>query len=1026
MGTRKKIPQDELDRLKREVSVADLAARRGVKLEPHGRDLIGLCPFHNDHEPSLVITPDKNLWHCLGACQQGGDVVAWVMKAEGVSFRHAVELLRRHDVGLASVRTTPVPPAGSLYTRKLPPPFAPDAKDHEVMRHVVNFYRDTLKESTEALAYLEKRRIGHDGAVDHFHLGYANRTLGYRLPAAQNPAGRDARARLLKLGLYRESGHEHFSGCVVFPITDESGVLTEMYGRRITHPSRGMPAHLYLPGPHKGIWNVSALSSSREVILCEAIIDALTFWCAGYRNVTTSYGVEGFTDDHLAAFKKYNLARVYIAYDRDAAGEKAAARLAPVLLENGLEVFRVEFPPDRDANDFARAVADPADALGQLLRGAVWLGNPKTPAAAAKGKELDEPAGPAADVSSEAPAKEDSAPAAVPQHLAADEQSPVLDPLSCMPPRESGEAAAISPRTAAPPYQLDEIFDGRAWRIRGLDKNTSYGVLKVGVRVTYGDRFHMDTVDLANARLRALFLKSAAQETNLPEHLLKDDLRKLLLKLEELQDALIQKKLKPADPVVTLTEAEKEEALAFLRAPDLLDRVVEDFESIGIVGEAVNVLTGYVAAVSRKFDDPLAVVIQSSSAAGKSAVMDAVLSLMPKEEREKFTAVTGQALFYMGEKNLKHKILAIVEEQGAEKATYALKLLQSEGRLTIAATGKDPTTGKLVTHEYTVEGPVVIFITTTNVEIDEELLNRVLVLTINEDREQTRRIHDLQREKETLTGIVQLEKRADVIRRHQNAQRLLRPIRVANSYAKRLTFLDTQLRTRRDHPKYLTLIRSIALLHQYQRPIRRTTIDGKPVSYIEVAPSDIEAANRIANVVLGRSLDELPPQTRRLLLLIDDLVTKRCEKTGELRADIRFSRRDLRDFTGWSDTPLKIHLARLADMEYVVVHRGRGQSFVYELLYDGQGRDGGKFCMGLIDVSTLAAAPICDYDPDRSGQNADRSGCGPGAVRPRSGGGPGRNFRATLTASKASRALLRNWAKTHIVGNGRNRIPLAS
>ncbi len=126
--------------------------------------------------------------------------------------------------------------------------------------------------------------------------------------------------------------------------------------------------------------------------------------------------------------------------------------------------------------------------------------------------------------------------------------------------------------------------------------------------------------------------------------------------------------------------------------------------------------------------------------------MDAVLSLMPEEERVSYSAMTGQSLFYMGETDLQHKILAIVEEEGAERASYALKLLQSEGELTIASTGKDPASGRLVTEEYRVTGPVMIFLTTTAMDVDEELLNRCLVLTVDEGREQTRAIHERQRE----------------------------------------------------------------------------------------------------------------------------------------------------------------------------------------------------------------------------------------------------------------------------------------
>src|SRR5438128_2913306 len=89
-----RVPDEELEQLKRQVSVAHLAEARGITLARHGTDLIGLCPFHDDKSPSLVISPERNLWHCLGACQVGGSVIDWVMKSEGVSFRHAVELLR--------------------------------------------------------------------------------------------------------------------------------------------------------------------------------------------------------------------------------------------------------------------------------------------------------------------------------------------------------------------------------------------------------------------------------------------------------------------------------------------------------------------------------------------------------------------------------------------------------------------------------------------------------------------------------------------------------------------------------------------------------------------------------------------------------------------------------------------------------------------------------------------------------------------------------------------------------------------
>ena len=173
-----RIPDEVIGRLKREVSVERLAEARGVKLKRHGEDLIGLCPFHEDHSPSLVISP-KNLWNCLGACRRGGDVMEWVMRAEGVSFRHAVELLR-NEIPLAArpagavVKTSTVP--------KLPLLFGPTAGDQAVLQIVVSYYHETLKETPQAQQYLIKRGLGSPEMVKQFRLGYSNRTLTFRVP----------------------------------------------------------------------------------------------------------------------------------------------------------------------------------------------------------------------------------------------------------------------------------------------------------------------------------------------------------------------------------------------------------------------------------------------------------------------------------------------------------------------------------------------------------------------------------------------------------------------------------------------------------------------------------------------------------------------------------------------------------------------------------------------------------------------------------------------------------------------------
>jgi len=803
---------------------------------------------------------------------------------------------------------------------------------------VLDYYGERLHENPSAVDYLKKRGLWHAVALKRFRIGYADRTLGLTLPHKNRKDGAEIRTRLQRLGIYRQSGHEHFNGSLVFPILDAGGKVSEIYGRKVGSQKSGI-YHLYLPGPHRGIWNPDCLKSS-EIILTESVIDALTFWVNGFENVTCIYGTEGFTDDHLEAFKKHKTQKIYLAYDRDKAGDRAAERDASRLQSIGIECFRVRFPAGHDANEYALKVTPANKSLQALLNGAEWFGKGviKDQAASSETEESE---------SEDAPCASSSL-VEIAANLAAGEAAKEDKESASKP---VGDVSPVALEAKGEDYLLE--LGERCYRVRGLQKNGSLEVLKVNLRLSCRDLFHLDTLDFYRAKDREGFIRTAAAETTLEPELIKRDMGKLLLALESLQEQRIREAMEPAEAMPEMAAKEEEEALTLLKSPDLLGRILEDFDACGIVGEATNKLTGYLSCVSRKLDKPLAVIIQSTSAAGKSMLMESVLAMIPEEERVKYSAMTGQSLYYLGETNLKHKILAIVEEEGAEKASYALKLLQSEGELTIASTGKDDQ-GRMKTEEYHVEGPVMIFLTTTAVDIDEELLNRCLVLTVDESREQTKAIHDLQREAETFEGLKRKVERERILTIHRNAQRLLKPLHVVNPFARQLTFLSDRTRTRRDHVKYLTLIRTIALLHQYQRPLKEH--DG--LQYIEVEASDIEAANKIAHEVLGRSLDELSPQTRRLLILLREMVDERCEKE-KLTPDVcLFSRRDVRRFSGWTEFQVRTHLTKLQDMEYIVPHHGgRGQSFVYELLFNGED-DGRPQMCGLLDMPTAQTSSI--------------------------------------------------------------------
>ena len=962
-----RIPDDTINRIKADVSLLDLVRQQGFEVVSQGKDSVVSCPFHDEKTPSCIISPKTNLFNCFG-CGAGGSVIDWVMRTERLNFRQAALRLQQQYLPLAAsseIKTnahTPEPVDVEV---------APTEDDQAVLQQVISFYHETLKQHQDAQDYLKYRGLDDAELINTFKLGYANRSLGITLPAKQVKAGAQIREQLQRIGLYRETGREHFNGSLVIPVIDEHGLVTEVYGRKtVRNLRKGTPKHLYLPGPHSGVFNPEGLNSD-EVILCESLIDALTFWRWGFKHVTTSYGTQGFTDELFDRLTALKIKRVLIAYDRDEAGNAAAEKAAKQLIQAGIACYRILFPKGMDANEYARQVTPAQKSLGLVIRKAGWIGGGEPP--------LDD----VEEIETPSPLAASSLDAV--ETVQAEETNKIEQNQTVLP-----EPPSASPLPKHDPLTVDAqikdnemtlAFGPRHYRVRGLNKSVSYDSLKVNVLVRQGENFHVDSLDLYVARQRQSFIKQAIIELGVDESTIKNDLGKVLLALENHQQDRLEENT-PKDKAVYLNDEEQEAALTLLRDPNLLDRILADFNAAGVVGEETNKLVGYLAAVSRKLDNPLAVVIQSTSAAGKSSLMNAVLAMMPKEECVQYSAMTGQSLFYMGETNLKHKILALAEEEGAESASYALKLLQSEGELTIASTGKDAD-GNLMTQEYRVEGPVMLFTTTTAIDIDEELMNRCIVLTVNESREQTRLIHELQRDRETLDGMLADETKKAILQTHSNAQRLLKSIKVVNPFAKQLTFMDSQTRSRRDHMKYLHLIKTVALLHQYQREIKTVLHQGKTLEYIEVELSDIAIANKLAHDVLGRSLDELPPQTRKLLSAVYDMVKAVCHQDNIKQNSYHFSRKTVREKTGGGDTQLKIHLARLVELEYLMVHK-QGQKYLYELQYHGEGESGQAILMNLIDVESLKKI---SYDNNRSGLKANQSECGRPVVGRQSGDG---------------------------------------
>jgi DNA primase len=442
-------------------------------------------------------------------------VIQFVQRFDGVSFRHAFELLKSGKLVVLSGPASGAPLKKATVPR-LESPLSADAAgsasspqaDQAALRQVLDYYHERLPENPPALAYLQKRGIGDAAAIAAFRIGFVDRTLGLRLPTNQRKEGAAIRERLTRLGLLRDTGHEHLRGRIVFPVIADNGEIGTVYGRAIDERGKH-DRHLFLPGPQRGIWNPAALKSS-EVIITEGLIDALTFWCAGFRNVTTGYSAKALPEELLDALLAAKVQRVFLAFDRDQAGDKGTEEAAAPLLARGIECRRVLFPHGQDANDYARQVQPAAKSLGVLLNAAQWLG---------KGRASSESTHvhPPAPSSLAAKAASVAAPVApwpvvLPTpSMAAKEENPLPPPAA----NPSGVVVLKSE-----PDEIELEVGDRRYRVRGLGKNAGGEALRVSLRVACGERWHLDTLDLCAARQRQSFIEAAAAETGLHAELL--------------------------------------------------------------------------------------------------------------------------------------------------------------------------------------------------------------------------------------------------------------------------------------------------------------------------------------------------------------------------------------------------------------------------------------------------------------------------------------------------------------------------
>jgi len=461
-------------------------------------------------------------------------------------------------------------------------------------------------------------------------------------------------------------------------------------------------------------------------------------------------------------------------------------------------------------------------------------------------------------------------------------------------------------------------YGDRTYRVRGLNP---YNItkLKINLMISQDDKTFIDTIDLYTARSRKGLINQLSEIFEEEKGIIVKEIESLIKRLDKIRLQMKNKKELKKNTPPPISKEEKENIISILKNTDLLKMVEEDLTKIGIAGEDKNKVMLYMVFTSRKLRKPLSVIVKGDSAGGKSYLVNQVLKLFPDEDIKNFTEVSAKSLFYMSEDELSHKILVIFERQGSESSDYSIRSLQSEDKLKLAVTIRDPQTSEFKTMEKIVKGPISYAETTTKLSVHTENETRMFDLYIDETDSQTKKIYEIQNLEYLPYEKLSEEDIEKIIKKHHLIQRILEVEKIVIPYVRLIEFPTNKLRLRRDRMRFLALIETFAFLYQFQR--QKETIKGEP--YIIADIQDYKMAYELAAGIMADTLSILHPKSRELLNKIKEINTT------------EFSISDISEITGWGSLKIRRHIKQLIEEEFIEQKiGGQGKRAVFKLFTD--------------------------------------------------------------------------------------------
>ncbi len=484
--------------------------------------------------------------------------------------------------------------------------------------------------------------------------------------------------------------------------------------------------------------------------------------------------------------------------------------------------------------------------------------------------------------------------------------------------------------------ELRFITDDRAYRARGFNRDGFEKIVQMIMEVD--GRMFPDKVDLSRSQGRARFASIAAVEFEMSPETIRHDLTYIYKKLDELQDARFREKAGLlAKNVHVITRDEEKKAIDRLTKRDLLNEILlKDTERLGFVEEEVNKKLFYLSATSRLTGKPISVLDISPSGSGKSFGISRIMELMPLDGLLMYSRLSPKSLYYKTEEELQGKVLYIEELVGMEESLEPIRMLLSSGELSVSVVEKDNRTGTMKSVERRIKVDVPLLSSGVRDIFDEETLSR-FVLTYNDlTSEHLRRILKAQARNYSLEVEKAGAQRERVLKKHRDIQKVFDPdLVVVNPFADKIMVNPHLHIVTRKQEQYLRFLYNSAFVRQHSRE-KRKEIDrtGKAFTYIEVNREDVVTANEIATHVFQYASGDLTKRLSDAYRSIDQYCKDAVKEKRIGLYEIKFSRREMREYARWDATTTKRFFDELESLEYLRRVRGdrQGSQYLYRLV----------------------------------------------------------------------------------------------